>query len=115
MKPYLLFLVPTLWLEACGSSGLDPSSPLSSALFETVQPLSDAMILRFVWQDDIIGVAQLLTHAYEECTHQLALPWGTRHLISPKLAGKDVMILFLLLCRSAQGRGERCALAGAIC
>ncbi len=23
---------------------------------------------------------------------QLALPWGTRHLISPELAGKDVMI-----------------------
>jgi hypothetical protein len=59
MKPYLLFLVPTLWLEACGSSGLDPSSPLSSALFETVQPLSDDMILsHFVWQDDIVGVAQ---------------------------------------------------------
>ncbi len=23
---------------------------------------------------------------------QLALPWGTRHLISPELAGKDVLI-----------------------
>ena len=37
-----------------------------------------------------------LTHAQKECTHQLALPWGSRHLISPALAGKDViMILFL--------------------
>ena len=37
----------------------------------------------------------LLTHAQKECTHQLALPWGTRHLTSPKLAGKCVMILIL--------------------
>ena len=51
-------------------------------------PQGDAMIL-FMWQDDIIGVA----HAWKECTHQLALLWGTRHLISPELAGKDVMIL----------------------
>ena len=26
-------------------------------------------------------------------THQLAFPWGTRHLISPELAGNIVMIL----------------------
>ena len=39
----------------------------------------------------------LLTHDQKEYTHQLALPWGTRHLISPKLAEKDVMILLLLL------------------
>ena len=32
----------------------------------------------------------LLTHAQKECTHQLALPWGTRHLISPELAGKKM-------------------------
>ena len=32
----------------------------------------------------------LLSHAWKECAHQLALPWGTRHLISPELAGKDV-------------------------
>ena len=37
----------------------------------------------------------LLTHAQKECTHQLALPWGTRHLISPGLAGKDVMMVLL--------------------
>ena len=29
----------------------------------------------------------------KEFRHQLTLPWGTRHLISPELAGKDVMIL----------------------
>ena len=29
--------------------------------------------------------------------HQLALPWGTRDLISPELAGKDVVILVLVL------------------
>ena len=34
-------------------------------------------------------------HAQKECTHQLALPWGTRHLISPELAGKDAMILLV--------------------
>ena len=116
IEPHLLFLFQTLWLEACGSSGFDPvpSSPLSAALFDTVQPLSNAMML-FVWPYTIVGVARLLMRAYKECTHPLALPWGTRHLISPKLAGKDVVILFLLLCRSAQGRGERRALAGAIC
>ena len=37
----------------------------------------------------------VLTHAKKECTDQLALPWGDRHLISPalRLAGKDIMIL----------------------
>ena len=43
----------------------------------------------------ILVLLALLTHAWKECTHQLALPWGTRHLISPELAGKDVMILSL--------------------
>ena len=33
------------------------------------------------------------THAQEDCPHQLALPWGTWHLISPDLAGEVVMIL----------------------
>ena len=33
--------------------------------------------------------------AQKECTHQLALPRGTRHLISPELADKGVMILLL--------------------
>ena len=34
-----------------------------------------------------------MKRAEEKCTHQLALPWGTRHPISPKLAGRDVMIV----------------------
>lgn len=37
----------------------------------------------------------LLTHAWKEHTHQLAFPWGTRHLMNPELAGKIVMILLL--------------------
>ena len=38
-----------------------------------------------------------LMRAQKECTHQLALPWGTRHLISPGSAGKYLKILLLLL------------------
>ena len=41
----------------------------------------------------------LLTHALKERTHHLAFLWGTRHLISPELAGKDVLILFLSILR----------------
>jgi hypothetical protein len=54
----------------------------------------DAMKL-FMWQDDIIGVARFIDACLEKCTHQLALPWGTRDLISPRLAGEDAMILLL--------------------
>ena len=41
----------------------------------------------------------LLTHALEECTHQLVLLWGTGHdqLIGPELAGKDVVFFLPLL------------------
>ena len=45
----------------------------------------------------LLGV---FTHAKRNCTKQLALEevlWGTTHLISPELAGRDVMCL--LLCR----------------
>ena len=45
-------------------------------------------------------------HAEKEYTHQLALPWGTRHLISPDLAGKDVMD-FLLLRRRTRALGRK--------
>ena len=45
----------------------------------------------------LLVLLSLLTHVYEECTYQLALPWGTRHLISPELAGKNVLNLFFLL------------------
>ena len=57
-------------------------------------PQHDAMTL-FMWQEDIIGVARFID-ACLECTHQLALPWGTRHLISRELAGTDVYVFFLL-------------------
>ena len=56
-------------------------------------PHGDAMIM-FMWQDDTIGVARFIDACLE--IHQLALPWRTRHLISPRLSGKDVMILLLL-------------------
>ena len=55
------------------------------------------MIL-FMWRNRHDWCCSLdWTHAYKECTHQLALLWGTRHLISPELAEKDVIILLLLL------------------
>jgi hypothetical protein len=66
-------------------------------LFQASQ--GDAMIL-FMWQVDIIGVARFIGACLDskaQSTHQLALPWGPRHLMSPELAGKDVMILLLLL------------------
>ena len=53
------------------------------------------MIL-FMWQDDIIGVARFIDACLERVYTSATLPWGTRHLISPELAGKDVMILLLL-------------------
>ena len=31
---------------------------------------------------------QVVYTAKKGCTHQLALPWGTRHLISPESAGQ---------------------------
>ena len=40
-------------------------------------PQGDVMMTSLV----LLG---LLTHAQNECTHQLALLWGTRHLISPE-------------------------------
>ena len=60
-------------------------------------PQGDAMIL-FMWQDDIIGVARFIDACLERVYTSAgrALPWGTRHLISPELAEKDVLILLLL-------------------
>ena len=49
---------------------------------------------RIIWQGDSIGVARFIDACLERV---LALSWGTRHLISPELAGKDVTILLLLL------------------
>jgi hypothetical protein len=37
-----------------------------------------------------LALLGLLMLAWNECTHQLALLWGTRHLISPELAGNIV-------------------------
>ena len=61
-------------------------------------PQGDAIIL-FMWQDDIIGVACFIDACLERLyiSAQLALPWGARHLISPKLAGKYVMIFLFVL------------------
>ena len=62
----------------------------------------------FMWQDDILLVLLIiLTHAEKECIRQLALLWGTRHFISPELAGKDVMVLLLLFLPGTQDRASR--------
>ena len=55
----------------------------------------DAMIL-FLWQDDIIGVAQFIDACLERIYTLAGPPVGDRHLISPEFAGKHVMILLLL-------------------
>ena len=39
----------------------------------------------------------MVSPSLKECTHPLALLWGTRHLISPELAEKDVVVLLLPL------------------
>ena len=52
----------------------------------------------FMWQDDIIGVARF-THTCLAVGTSAGPPMGTRHLISPELAGKGVMIL-LPCCKS---------------
>ena len=59
-------------------------------------PHGDARIL-FMWQDDISGVARFIDECLERVYTSGGLPWGMRHLISPRLAGKDVMILLLRL------------------
>ena len=84
------------WFGALQSAvyALLPGNIISNAALNLFQaPLGDAMNL-FMWQDDTVGVARFI----DECLHQLALPWGTRHLISwlEKLAGNHVMILLLL-------------------
>lgn len=59
-----------------------------------------AINLQFKEQSSLLTLLVLLeflTHVHEECTHQLAVLWGTRHLISPGLAGKNVLNLFFLL------------------
>ena len=58
-------------------------------------PQGDAMIL-FMWQDDIIGVARFIDACLERVYTSAGPPVGTRHLISPELAGKDVRFFFFL-------------------
>ena len=61
----------------------------------------------YMWQDDNIGVAHFIDACLEKCMHQLALPWGTRHLIGPELAGKELKIL--LLCPSIMMAHTMCS------
>ena len=73
--------------------------PLFQNLFQNLSeaPQGDAIIL-FMWQDDIIGVARFTDACLERvytCAHQLAPNGRARHLVSPELAGKAVMILLL--------------------
>ena len=59
-------------------------------------PQGGAMILSCGRMTSLVLLGSL-THAPKECKHQLALLWGTRHLMSPELAGKDLMLILLLL------------------
>jgi len=47
----------------------------------------------FMWQDDLASIAMLnVWELIYTMAHQVMLSWrSTRHLISPKLAGRDVM------------------------
>ena len=54
-------------------------------LFEGAQ--ADAMVL-FMWQDDMIGVVRFI----DDCLER-----NSTHLISPEMAGKDVMSISLSL------------------
>ena len=57
-------------------------------------------MIPFMWQDDITGVACFIDAYLERVYTSAGPPVGTRHLISPELAGSDVVII-LLQCRSA--------------
>ena len=72
-------------------------------------PQGDAMLL-FMWQDDIIGVARFIDACLERMSTSAGPLVGTRHLISPELAGKDVMILLLLqsITQKAEGAPRWC-------
>ena len=68
------------------------------------------MIL-FMWQRDISGVARLIGAYLEKCTHQLAIPWGIRHLISSKLAWKDAITIIIMMFLSRGGPAALLALS----
>ena len=77
-------------------------------LFQAPQGHVDAMIIFRITSLMAFVCLDLLTHAWKECTHQLqlALPWGSRHLFSPELPGKDVMILLLFSAAAESVRGS---------
>ena len=50
----------------------------------------------FMWQDDIIDIARLIDGYLEGAFTSAGPPMGTRHLISPESAGKDVTVLLVL-------------------
>ena len=57
-----------------------------------------AINLQFKEQSSLLTLSvllDLLTHVDADFTHQLALLWGTRHLISPELARKDELNFFV--------------------
>ena len=61
---------------------------------------TEPLMMRIMWQYDIIDVACFIDACLEKCTHQLALAQGPRHLISPELAGKDAVIHHVTACQS---------------
>ena len=67
---------------------------IAITLFEGTQ--ADAMVL-FMWQDDIIDVVRLLMQAQKGFS---------THLISPEMAGKDVMNLSLSLSLTLSQLGD---------
>ena len=56
---------------------------------------------------DIIGVARFFDAYLERVYTSAGPPWGTRHLISPELAGKDVVILLVFLDKGSCQRHAR--------
>ena len=66
--------------------------PALASLRTTYQhPFVCAPTMRqFMWQRDTVGGAKFIILAWKQCM-QLALPLRARHLISPEVAGKDVI------------------------
>ena len=70
-----------------------PDAALRGASVQPELPLG----LLCMWQDDIIGVARFIDACLEGVYTSAGPPWGTRHVISPELAGDDVMMLLLTM------------------
>ena len=64
---------------------------------------------------DTVGVARVIEACLERVYTSAGPPMGTMHLISPELAGNDVMVLLLLvflptmLCSLDAGLAPRCS------